>query len=253
MKVKILGCYGGALPGHRTTNFVVNDTIAIDAGALVQGLEFEEQLRIRHVFISHTHLDHTNSLPFLIDNIFGMTDQAVHVYALPVVIESMKRHLFNDETWPDFSKIPDEESALLKFHPIEPLECVTVDGVTVTAVPVNHIVPCTGFLCDDGTSAVLYSADTGPCPGLYEFANGVENLKALITEVSFPSEMGEIAELSKHLTPELLRGELARLEKKVDVFLYHLKPPHIERLHEEIRALALENVRCLDQDAVYEF
>lgn len=253
MKGRILGCYGGALPGHRTTNFVVNDTIAIDAGALVQGLEFSEQLKIRHVFISHTHLDHTNSLPFLIDNIFGMTDQPVHVYALPVIIDSMKRHLFNEETWPDFSRIPDEERALLKFHAIGAHERITVDGVSVTAVPVNHIVPCTGFLCDDGVSSVLYSADTGPCPALYEFANEVANLKALITEVSFPSEMGDIAELSKHLTPNLLCTELSRLKKKVDVLLYHLKPPHIDQIHREIAALGLPGVRCLDQDAVYEF
>jgi len=252
MKIKILGCYGGILPGHRTTNFLINDTIAIDAGALVHALTFEEQLMVKHIFISHTHLDHTNSLPFLIDNVFGITPGQIHVYSIASVIESIRRHIFNDETWPDFSRIPDEEHSILKFHVLEPGIAVEVEGVKVTAVPVNHIVPCIGFLCDDGESAILYSADTGPCPHLYEVANRTANLKMLITEVSFPNNMGDIAALSKHLTPELLRGELEQLKRPVDVLLYHLKPPYIDVLHGEIEALNLPRVKCLDQDAVYE-
>src|SRR5688572_16857425 len=101
MRLKILGCYGGATPGHWTTNFLVNDTIAIDAGALACSLSFDEQCRIRHVFITHSRLDHTASLPFLIDNVFGFIDSPVHVRSIQPVIDSMRNLLFNNSAWPD--------------------------------------------------------------------------------------------------------------------------------------------------------
>ncbi|HEY5609830.1 MAG TPA: 3',5'-cyclic-nucleotide phosphodiesterase, partial [Thermoanaerobaculia bacterium] len=144
MDIKILGCFGGALPGHFTTNFVVNQTVAIDAGALAFGLSFEEQCKIRHVFITHSHLDHTASLPFVVDNVFGFIDSPIHVRSIEPVIWSLRTHLFNNHTWPDFSVIPDPETSILKFHAIEPLIPVCVDGLKLTPIPVNHTVPCVG-------------------------------------------------------------------------------------------------------------
>lgn len=253
MDIKILGCFGGALPGHFTTNFVVNGSVAIDAGALAFCLPFEEQCKIRHVFITHTHLDHTASLPFLVDNVFGFVDSPIHVRSIEPVIWSLRNHLFNNHTWPDFSVIPDPETSIMKFHVIEPNTPVCVDGLKLTAVPVNHTVPCVGYLIDDGKSAVLFTSDTGPCPSVYEFANSVPNLKALITEVSFPDDQQEVADISKHLTPRDFAKEVARLKDGVRVLLYHLKPPWIERLHDEIAALKLPHVECLHQNDTYSF
>lgn len=252
MEIKVLGCYGGVVPGLRTTNFVVNGTTAIDAGALAFALPFNEQLAIRDVFISHAHLDHTASLPFLIDNVFGFIEEPVTVRSIEPVIESLRRHLFNDDTWPDFSQILDRGRSILRFEVIEPLQPLTVAGLTITPIPVNHIVPCVGYRIDDGKSCLIYSADTGPCERLYEEANRTPNLKALITEVSFPNEMEAIAALSRHLTPNGLARELERLKPGVRVLLYHLKPPYVEQLHREIAELGLDFVECLDQDGVYD-
>jgi cAMP phosphodiesterase len=254
MRLRVLGCYGGALPGHRTTNFLVNDTTAVDAGALAFSLTFEEQCLVRDVFISHAHLDHTNSLPFLVDNVFGCISHTITVRSIAPVIESMKKHLFNNDTWPDFTAIPDEGSAYLRFEEIQPFETTEVAGVRYTPVPVNHVVPTVGYLIDDGDSSVIFTSDTGPCASVYEFANRVPNLKAVITEVSFPNELGEIAELSHHLTPDSFAREIAQLRQEVDVLLYHLKPPYIEQLHHEIAALGLgPRVSCIDQDRVYTY
>lgn len=254
MKLRVLGCYGGVLPGHRTTNFLVNDTTAVDAGALAFSLTFPEQCQIEHVFISHSHLDHTNSLPFLIDNVFGCIDHPVTVYSIAPVVDSIRRNLFNNETWPDFTSIPDRGRPILRFEVIQPYEPITLAGIRYTAVPVNHVVPCVGYLIDDGSSSVLFTADTGPCRSVYEFANDVGNLKALITEVSFPNELQEVANVSLHLTPSGLARELKALKKDVDILLYHLKPPYIEQLHGEIAALNLgPRVTCIDQDRVYSY
>jgi ribonuclease BN (tRNA processing enzyme) len=253
MEIKVLGCYGGVVPGLRTTNFLVNGTTAVDAGALAFALPFEEQLKIRDVFISHAHLDHTASLPFLLDNVFGFINEPIRVRSIEPVIDAIRKHLFNNLTWPDFSVIPDEARSILRFEVIEPGVPVEAGGLYYTAIPVNHIVPCVGYKIDDGQSSVIYSADTGPCPSLYDLANGTENLKAIITEVSFPNEMQEIADLSLHLTPKGLAQELSRLTRPVTVLLYHLKPPFVEQLHGEIAALGLSHVKCIDQDGRYEF
>lgn len=253
MELRILGCYGGVVPGHRTTNFVVNGSTAIDAGALAFSLTFDEQLGIRNVFISHAHLDHTNSLPFLIDNVFGIVDHPVVVHSIEPVISAIRQHLFNDVTWPDFSVIPDEDSSILKFRVIQPHQPVEIEGIRYTAIPVNHVIPCVGYLIEDDLSAVIFTADTGPCELVYEVANRTPNLKAFITEVSFPNEMQNVADLSKHLTPNTFATEIARLKQGPQVLLYHLKPPYIDQLHGEIAALNLDFVSCIDQDRTYRF
>ena len=59
MKFRVLGCSGG-IGGRnaRTTAFLVDDDILIDGGTGVGELEYEELLRINHIFVTHAHLDH---------------------------------------------------------------------------------------------------------------------------------------------------------------------------------------------------
>lgn len=65
MEIRILGCYGGADRNFRLTSFLVNGTLAIDAGSITSSLNFEEQKKITDIYISHIHMDHIVSLPFL--------------------------------------------------------------------------------------------------------------------------------------------------------------------------------------------
>ena len=62
MNVKVLGCHGGESKKHRSTSFLVNDRIAIDAGAIAGRLSLDEQSRIETVLVSHPHLDHVRDL-----------------------------------------------------------------------------------------------------------------------------------------------------------------------------------------------
>ncbi|MCG6872632.1 MAG: MBL fold metallo-hydrolase, partial [Gammaproteobacteria bacterium] len=71
MKLRVLGCSGGVGPGLRTTSFLVDEDILIDAGSGVGDLTQAEQEAIRHIFITHTHMDHCAFLPLLADNLFG--------------------------------------------------------------------------------------------------------------------------------------------------------------------------------------
>ena len=80
MNLRVLGCSGGSAPGRSPTSFLVDDVIAIDAGAITSALDGDEQRRVEHVVLSHAHLDHVATLPFLLDNRFGAPGPALHVH-----------------------------------------------------------------------------------------------------------------------------------------------------------------------------
>ncbi|HEY7820042.1 MAG TPA: MBL fold metallo-hydrolase, partial [Vicinamibacteria bacterium] len=80
MKLRVVGCSGGSVKDRFLSCFLLNDTVALDAGGLAGPLTLEEQLRIRHVIVTHTHLDHNCGLPFFLDNVFGHVEEPIVVY-----------------------------------------------------------------------------------------------------------------------------------------------------------------------------
>jgi ribonuclease BN (tRNA processing enzyme) len=241
------------------TSFLIDGQVAVDAGAITRALTIAEQRQVRHVLITHTHMDHTNSLPFLIENSFGSSDQPVSIFCTKRVLAGVRRHLFNNDTWPDFTRIPNHMYPSVKFEEIVVETPFTIDGLPsgpleVTAVEVNHIVPTTGLLLRQGNSSVIFTSDTGPTSRIWDVANETDDLAAIITEVSFPNRMQDIADVSLHLTPNTLRAELEKLEREVPVYLYHFKPPYIEELREELAVAKLPvPTEELVQDRHYTF
>ena len=49
-------------------------------------LSLKQQVKVKDILISHSHLDHTCSLPFLIDDNFSAPGFALRIYAIPEVI-----------------------------------------------------------------------------------------------------------------------------------------------------------------------
>ncbi len=241
------------------TSFLIGDTVAVDAGAISRALSIDEQRTIQHVLVTHTHMDHTASLPFLIENIFGATSEPLTIYCTQSVLGAVRRHLFNNDTWPDFSRIPNQLYPSVKFEVIEPERPFLIKGVPggdleVTAIPVNHIVPTHGLLLRQGTTSVMFTSDTGPTERIWEVANATSDLTALITECSFPNRLQEVADVSLHLTPQTLAGELAKLDGEVPVYLYHFKPPYLDELRAELATTDLPRpVVELVQDETYHF
>ena len=68
MELKVLGCHGGETAQHRTTSFLVDGRLALDAGATTAMLTLEEQMALDAVVVSHAHLDHVRDLASLADN-----------------------------------------------------------------------------------------------------------------------------------------------------------------------------------------
>jgi ribonuclease BN (tRNA processing enzyme) len=259
MELRVLGSFGGESPGCRMTSLLVDGVVAIDAGAITRALTIDEQRAIRHVVITHTHMDHTASLPFLVENIFGANDEPMSIYCTDQVLSGVRRHVFNNDTWPDFSLIPNRLYPSLRFESIIPERPFVIPGLPggdlqVTAIPVNHVVPTTGLLLRQGATSTLFTSDTGPTDRIWEVANATRDLAAVITECSFPNRLQEVADVSLHLTPRTLAAELAKLERRVPVHLYHYKPPYVEELRRELAATDLPHpVAELEQDRTYHF
>ncbi len=234
------------------TAFLVNDTVALDAGWLTGALTLEEQERVKDIFISHSHLDHTATLPFLIDNNFSAEGFSLRIYAIAEVIKAMKDHLFNNLTWPDFSRLPNDFSPVLRLVEIEAEKPTEINGLEITPVRVSHLVSTTGFVVDDGKSVMAFSSDTGPTERFWEYINDIDRLAAVITETSFPNKLQHIADVSGHLTPQTLGEELKKLKRDVPVYLYGFKPRHLETIENEVKSLGHAGVEILEQGKTYD-
>jgi len=259
MELRILGSFGGDAPGCRMTSFLVDGSLAIDAGALTRSLSIEEQSRVHHILLTHSHIDHTASLPFLIENSFSNGERAVDIYCTHRVLANVRRHLFNNDTWPDFSRIPNHLYPSVRFVEIEAEKPFVIEGLPggpleITPIPVRHIVPTVGFLIRRGAASFLFTSDTGPTDRVWEVANAQKDLRMLITECSFPSELQQIADVSLHLTPKSLAVELEKVDLHIPVRLYHFKPAYVERLRTELASTELRHdVQELEQGATYTF
>ena len=253
MEIQVLGSYGGESPDCRMTCLLINGTTALDAGSLSNTLPIERQVAVRSIVLSHSHMDHVNSLPFFIENVFGRGEDAIDIHASAATVYAIRKYLFNNATWPDFTRLPNHLLPAMRVHELTDELEIPIDGVTFLPVPVDHVIPTHGYLIQQGGASVLWSSDTGPTHRLWEIANATPSLKAICIEVSFDNALQNIADVSLHLTPATLELELRKLERKVPIFLHHLKPPCIAKIREEVRALRNPDLEFLEQGKTYTF
>lgn len=257
MIVRVLGSHGSELTVAgtrglhecRTCGFLVDDTVMLDAGTISAALVEDEQAKIRHVLVSHTHIDHIKALPLLADNMAGFTAKGpIQVWSVPVVLDGLRHHVFNDVIYPDFTCLPTAADPVIALKSLEEGVPSTLDGYDVTAVPVDHIVPAVGFIIRDGEGALLYSGDTSETRHIWEAAREERRLKAAFIETSFPNELAELAKTSGHLTPEMLGREWRKLGRPdIPIYIYHRKPPYGDLIAEELARLNLPNVSVLEE------
>ncbi len=252
MRIEVLGSYGGESVKCRLTCLLINKTVALDAGSLSQALPIDRQRKVKTVLLSHSHMDHTNSLPFFVENVYGKT-KTIDLYASAATTYSIRKHLFNNASWPDFTRLPNNLLPSIRFHELEEEVPILLDGVTVTPFFVDHLVPTFGYLLEQDGVSVVWSSDTGPTVRLWEIANAATGLKAVFLDTSFDNSMQQIADLSLHLTPQTMSQEIQKLQPDVPIYLHHLKPPCIERIVHEVRALKNPRLGFLEQGRVYEF
>ncbi|MBI2879990.1 MAG: 3',5'-cyclic-nucleotide phosphodiesterase [Candidatus Tectomicrobia bacterium] len=227
--------------------------VLLDAGSAASELSLEAQALLQDVLLSHAHMDHVADLCFVLDNTLGKREGPLRLWCLKETAKALEEHLFNGRLWPNVLSRDIGGSPLLEMRRLSPGERVRVADLEVTAHPVHHAVPTAGFLLEGPGGSLLYTADTAPTEAIWDAAEGVPDLRAIITEASFPNRMEEIARLAGHLTPALLKEELRKMPPEVPVYLYHAKPAYAEELKKEVEALGEPRVRWLKQGKTYDF
>lgn len=254
MRLKILGCSGGIGRSLRTTSMLLDHDILIDAGTGVGDLLVAELSLIDHIFVTHSHMDHVSSIPFLADTVGWMRDKPITVHATAETIAILKEHLFNWLLWPDFAQIPDAKNPVLRYETIALGETVELNGRRITPLPANHVVPAVGFRIDSGQASLVFTGDTTTNDPLWREVNRIDNLRYLIIETAFCNREKDLAITSKHLCPSMLVEELSKLKLPAEIYITHLKPGEIELTMREVEECAAKwKPRMLQHSQVFEF
>lgn len=250
MIFQVLGCSGAIAAGCKTTAFLLDDDILIDAGTGVGDMPLEALARIEHILVSHSHLDHILSIALLADSVMRARRAAgrgpIQVHALPETLTALRDHIFNGVIWPDFTRLPSAEAPVLKLVPFKTGDILKLGSKRVEVITASHTVPAVGFAVDGGEAGHwVYTGDTGPNPALWM---RLRNMKVahLVIETAFSDEERQLAYISRHLCPAALGHELAQLPGSVEVHITHIKPGEMEAVMSEISRLATAHrVRAL--------
>ncbi len=258
MQIKVLGCSGGISGDMRTTSLLIDDDVLIDAGTGVGDLSFDALLKIDHIFVTHTHMDHIAFIPFLLDTAIGWREKPITLHASAAVIRSLKQHIFNWSIWPDFNQIPSQDAPFMVYEEISLGQSITINHKTMTVLPANHVVPAVGYQVDSGAHSLVYTGDTAGGKDFWLAVNKIKNLKYIFIETAFSNAELELAKLSKHLCPSTLADELAQLQNEgmknqPEVFITHLKPGEDTKIMQEIAAHPItQHCKALREQQVFE-
>ena len=241
MNLHVLGCSGAIAAGCKTTAFLLDDDILIDAGTGVGDLALDALARIDHILISHSHLDHVLSIGLLADSVMRLRKSQgrppIQVRALPQTLAALREHIFNGVIWPDFTRLPSPDSPVLELLPVGIGDVLTLAGKRIEVLSASHTVPAVGFAVDGGSAGWwVYTGDTGPNPALWQRLQQMQ-VAHLVIETAFSDEERQLALISRHLCPTALGNELAQLGGSVDVHITHIKPGEMEAVMAEIGRL----------------
>lgn len=253
MKITLLPSSFGTDSRQNLTSYLVNDRIAIDAGSLGLYRTPVEQAAVRHVFISHTHLDHWATLPIFLINVFDMAAGPVTLHASELVLECLREDVFNGRVWPKFLEMTDEGRRFVNVNPIAAGQTMQIEGLRITAVAVDHVVPTLGFILEDDAAAVVIPSDTAATTEIWQRADRTPNLKAVFLEATLPNELAGLAEVTKHLTPVGFVREMQKLSRPATFFAVHLSARAKDQVVAELLAHQLPNLKIAEFGKTYEF
>ena len=255
MKIRVLGCYGGQLPGRNNTALLLNGDTLIDAGTVATAVTLGEQQKIRNVLLSHAHADHTGALPFFAVNAASNKGKGINVYGSAFTVAAVKKYLMNGVIWPDFSAINNSGgNKILNYNILKPGKWYKAGRYRVKIVPVKHTIPTHGFILGEGNKYIVYSGDTKNSDAIWKEAKKLgHRLKAVFIEVAFSDKAGSQADSSCHLVPETARAQLKKLGDRVKpkVFAYHMKPVYLDEIKAELKKIKDFKIVALEEKKIY--
>jgi ribonuclease BN (tRNA processing enzyme) len=236
MRVRVLGCSGAIARDSRTTSFLVDGDVLVDAGTGVGDLTLEEMRGIRHVLLTHSHLDHIAALPLMVDSVASQLKEPIRICALPGTIAALKTHVFNNVIWPDFSRIPSVEAPFISFQEVQVGQVLQLGGKSIEVLPAVHTVPACGYALAAGKGCWVFTGDTERNPAFWHRLNSMD-VAALVIETAFSNREQELARRSLHLSPQALAEELDCIDKtkRFPIYITHTKPAETELIMTEIQ------------------
>lgn len=253
MRVELLPSSVPASDLQFLVTFLVNREVAIDAGSLGLLADLDQQRRVRHVFLTHEHVDHIASLPVFLENVYEPGPDCVELLGAADVLNFLHRDIFNGRVWPDFFDLSIGEDRFVRGTAVGPGEGVMRAGLNITPLPVAHSVDTLGYLVDDGRSAVAFPSDTGPTNTLWTMLAAAPRLDAVFLEVSFPNSRNELAAATGHHCPATFAAEIRKLDRPVRWIVVHRKPRFAVEIAAELAELALPGVELVVPGQAYEF
>lgn len=245
---------GSASPRQHLSCFVIDDMVAIDAGSLAMAATAIQRKQIRDVVLTHAHLDHIAGLPLFIDDLFAGLDAPVCVHAVPEVIKTLERDVFNWEIYPRFSELENTSGAVMKYQPFEVGQEFSIKHLRLKSISVNHKVSTVGFIVADDKMTFAMTGDTSEMDEFWQTVNVEKNLSALLIECAFPDELEELAHASHHLTPKRLQKELEKFNRNdCSIYVINIKPMYRDEVLRQIEELNIENLQILEVGQVYEW
>ena len=224
----------------RMTTLLIDDTLAVDAGALTSTLSLSEQEKVSSILLTHCHYDHVRDIAAIAINISHF-EKTIRVYSQASTLDTISNNILNGVIYPDFTKVP-APNPPLKFSSLEPYNVEDIEGYKVLAVPVKHSVPTVGYQITSGEGkSFFYSGDAGP--GLSACWEHISP-QLLIMDVTLPNRLEKHAVSAGHLSPRLFGEELAGFKKTrgslPPVVIIHLSPVFEGEIKEEVEQVAKE-------------
>jgi ribonuclease BN (tRNA processing enzyme) len=237
LRLVALGTAGAPAPGRMTTSYLLSDGVLIDTGAAAHTIPHDRRALLSDILLSHTHLDHTLGLPFLIGR------QPITVHGLESTLDCVRSSLLNGAIWPDISKHA-------AWNPIAEGDHIDLGDWTIEVGPASHSVPCVSFFCRNGNDAVFIAGDTRLDEAVLQWA-AARHPTDCIVECSFEDGLAELASKWGHQTPRDLRAWRKTLGPSCRIGVTHIKPLHESLVRAECEALHDENLRTLhDGDVI---
>lgn len=246
MHVKVLGCSGGIGDSLRTTTLLIDDDVLIDAGTGVGDLTLAGMESLRHIFLTHSHMDHISDVPLLVDTIFDRVAPPIVIHGLEETLKALQEHIFNNIIWPDFSRLPSVDKPVMRYQPMSPGETYSLGDRNIEMIAVNHIVPGVGYRVTNGEKIFAFSGDTTTNDNFWDVLNAHDRLDILVVEAAFPNRYRELSDRAGHYCPATLAADLAKLRHKADVYISHNKPGAEDEIFNECsQAITTHTVKRL--------
>ena len=254
MKVMLVPSSITSEPRHQyLTSFLINERVAVDAGSLGFYGSPAAQAQVRHIILTHSHLDHLATLPTFLENTYQRGSDCVTIHATEPVLACLRSDLFNDRIWPDLVRLASPDDPFFRLVPLEEGRVVEIGGMRITPIGVNHPVPTVGLIVEEPGVSIVIATDTGPTTTLWEQANIRPDLEAVFLDAAFPDSLVDLAHLTGHLTPSGFDAEVRKLQSNPRLFAIHLKPRYFAEITAELEALAMPRLEVCRPGHEYEF